>query len=83
MVHCLLDYVHTLEDFGWHQLTIMFLEMNENVSHGVVDGFCRAITYIFNVNLLNCGDDFLHKEFLEPNHFAKNTHFLGVIDLHV
>ena len=83
MVCHLLDNVLALKDFMWHQLTVVFLEMSENVSHGVSDGVCCAVLDTRKILLLDCGKYLLQEVLLDSCHFAKENHFLRVCVYHV
>ena len=80
MVRRLIDDVLALDKFMRHQLTIVLLEVSENVSHSVVDGFCRVIVYIREISLLDYAKNLLHEGLLDSRHFEKYMHFLGVRD---
>ena len=82
MVCRLLENVLALGEFVGHLLTVVFLEVSENIRHGVVGGVGCAVADIYKIHLLDRGDDFLHKVMLDSCHLAKNTHFLGVQNLH-
>ena len=71
MVRHFLDNVLALEEFMWNQLTLVFLEASENVSHGVIDGFRCRIVDTRKICLLDCGNDLLHKDLLYSYHFEK------------
>ena len=72
----LLDNVLTLKEFMWHQLTVVLLEVSDNVRHGVLDGISHAVADIREICLLDCGNDLLHKSLLDYRHFAKKNTFL-------
>ena len=38
MVQCLLDNFLALEEFMWHQLTLVVFEVSDTVRHSVIDG---------------------------------------------
>ena len=83
MVRRLLDNILALKEFMWYQLPIYVFEVSENVRNIVVGIFCRDISDIHEIFLLNCGDNLLEKGLLGSCHFAKNMHFLGIFDSHV
>ena len=78
----LIDNVLALKYPVWNYMPEIFLQMCEEIGHGVVDWFCGEIAYIYETSLLNCGYNMLYKGLLNSRHFAKETHFFGVRDAH-
>ena len=56
--------------------------MTQQVRHGVVDLIFCLVADIREVRFLDSVNNVLHKSLLHSRHFSKQTHFLGVQDLH-
>ena len=67
----------------WNQLTVVFLEVSENVRNGIIDEIRHEIEDIREIRLLNCGNNMLNEVLIDSHHFTKNMHFLGVCDSNV
>ena len=67
----------------WNQLTVVFLEVSENVRNGIIDEIRHEIEDIREIRLLNCGNNMLYEVFIKSRHLAKDTHFLVVYDYYV
>ena len=71
MVCLILDDVLVMEELVGHQLTVVVLEVSENILNGVVDRVCHEIADIHEIKLLDRGDDLLHEGLLDSRHFQK------------
>ena len=79
----LIDDVLTLREFTRNQMPVVFLQVREDVIHGIVDGICCAIANICRIRLLECGNIIFNKGLLDSRPFEKETHFFGVCYSHV
>ena len=78
MVSHLLENLLMIKRFMWHQLTVVVLEISENVSHGAIyEVFC-AIADIRDIRLLECGNYLFDKVLINSRHFSKKKCFLVV-----
>ena len=82
MVCSLLDDVLSFNKIVRQQLTVVVLEVSQQVLHEVVDGFFHAIADIHKIQFLDCGNDLFHKSLLNSCKFSKQTHFVGVRNSH-
>ena len=78
MVDRLLDNVFVLGEIVGHQLTLVVLEVIQDVRDGVVDRIGHTVVDIHKVSFIYRGKNVMHESLIHSCNLLEHMHSLGV-----